>query len=260
MNESYTVYMHTCPNGKRYVGVTGKNPKDRWDNGNGYQKQLFGSAVNKYGWNSIYHEILATGLTKEIAEKREQFFIALFRTQNQKFGYNLTSGGNLGSKVSDEVRKKQSEEVRLRWKNEEYRAKICASLLETHRTEAFRQRLREVNAGKKMSPDAKAKISAAFRGRISPMKGKHHSAASKLQTSMALKGKTFSDDTKEKLRAAATADRGKAVINCDTGEVFESIAFAAKHNGLVRENLRACVHGKRKSCGGYRWAYYKEGD
>lgn len=260
MNENYTVYMHTCPNGKRYIGVTSKKPEDRWSNGSGYRKQSFGRAVDKYGWNSIRHEVLVTGLTKEIAEKSEQFFIALFRTQDRRFGYNLTSGGCLGSEVSDEVRKKQSEKVRLRWKNEEYRTKICVSLIETHRTDAFRKRLREVNTGKKMSADAKAKISAAMRGRVSPMKGKHHSADSKLRKSMALKGRVFSDDTKEKLRVAATVERGKAVINCDTGEIFESIAFAAKHNGLTRENLRACVHGKRKSCGGYHWAYYKEGD
>lgn len=34
MNENnYKVYMHTCPNGKKYVGITKQNVKDRWQNG-----------------------------------------------------------------------------------------------------------------------------------------------------------------------------------------------------------------------------------
>lgn len=33
----YTVYMHICPNGKRYIGITGLYPKDRWKNGANYK-------------------------------------------------------------------------------------------------------------------------------------------------------------------------------------------------------------------------------
>lgn len=31
-----TVYKHTSPSGKVYIGITGREPKLRWDNGNGY--------------------------------------------------------------------------------------------------------------------------------------------------------------------------------------------------------------------------------
>lgn len=30
MTENYSVYEHICPNGKRYIGITGRNPKIRW--------------------------------------------------------------------------------------------------------------------------------------------------------------------------------------------------------------------------------------
>lgn len=34
----YTVYKHTTPSGKVYVGITKQKPEQRWDNGNGYKK------------------------------------------------------------------------------------------------------------------------------------------------------------------------------------------------------------------------------
>lgn len=31
----YSLYVHTSPSGKRYVGITGINPNRRWQNGRG---------------------------------------------------------------------------------------------------------------------------------------------------------------------------------------------------------------------------------
>lgn len=57
---NWCVYMHTNNiNGKRYIGIS-QNPKRRWKNGNGYKTQLFGKAINKYGWDNFTHEILFT--------------------------------------------------------------------------------------------------------------------------------------------------------------------------------------------------------
>ena len=34
----YAVYMHIFPNKKKYIGITGQKPKERWRvNGNGYK-------------------------------------------------------------------------------------------------------------------------------------------------------------------------------------------------------------------------------
>lgn len=63
---SYSVYKHTFPNSKIYVGITFRNPKIRWGNGNNYSNNKYmTNAIRKYGWNNISHEILFTGLTKE---------------------------------------------------------------------------------------------------------------------------------------------------------------------------------------------------
>ena len=40
MKEEYTVYLHICPEGKKYYGATKLNVNRRWrKNGEGYEKQ-----------------------------------------------------------------------------------------------------------------------------------------------------------------------------------------------------------------------------
>ena len=93
----YCVYMHILLNDKRkYIGLTkhGSNPNRRWKNGRAYSNQsYFFRAINKYGWSAFRHEILFKNLTKEQAINKEQALIKLFQTQNPKYGFNVTSGG-----------------------------------------------------------------------------------------------------------------------------------------------------------------------
>lgn len=35
---SYTVYKHTSPSGKVYIGITKKKPEYRWNHGRGYKE------------------------------------------------------------------------------------------------------------------------------------------------------------------------------------------------------------------------------
>lgn len=32
----YIVYMHICPNNKKYIGITSQKPEKRWGNGKNY--------------------------------------------------------------------------------------------------------------------------------------------------------------------------------------------------------------------------------
>lgn len=95
---SYIVYKHTFPNSKIYIGITSQKPSERWRNGCGYQHNNFiKSAIQKYGWDNIKHEILFTGLTKEQAEQKEIELIARYKSNQRDYGYNLSSGGECGA-------------------------------------------------------------------------------------------------------------------------------------------------------------------
>ena len=107
--KNYTVYLHTSPSGKYYVGITSLKPTIRWKNGHGYKSnQHFSRAIEKYGWDNFKHEILYTNITKEEAEQKEIELIAELRSNERKYGYNIDNGGNSVGKLSDETREKMS--------------------------------------------------------------------------------------------------------------------------------------------------------
>lgn len=107
---TYSVYVHiNKKNNKKYVGITSIDPICRWENGHGYHQQMFGNAINKYGWDAFEHIILNTGLTKEEACKKEKYYIDLWKTNNKNYGYNIQNGGVSYGKHSNETKNKLRE-------------------------------------------------------------------------------------------------------------------------------------------------------
>ncbi len=111
---NYSVYIHTNKtNNKKYIGITCRKPEVRWgNNGSKYKSnKYFYSAIQKYGWDNFKHEVILVNLTKEQAEMFEVEMIKYYKSNQREFGYNIASGGHLGTtglKLSDETRKKIS--------------------------------------------------------------------------------------------------------------------------------------------------------
>lgn len=90
----YSVYMHICPNNKKYIGITMQSADKRWANGLGYRHQKhFYYAILKYGWDNIKHVVVASGLTKSEAGELERNLIAEHKTTDRNYGYNISPGG-----------------------------------------------------------------------------------------------------------------------------------------------------------------------
>lgn len=93
----YLIYKHTAPNGKVYIGITRQDSERRWQNGKGYSTQKrFWRAIQKYGWSSFSHELLAENLTEQEACELEIHYIEQYKSTNPDFGYNVAVGGNTG--------------------------------------------------------------------------------------------------------------------------------------------------------------------
>lgn len=146
--DMYSVYKHTTPSGKVYIGITSKNPKRRWD-GRYRSNYHFSNAIQKYGWDSIKHEILYEGLTKEEAESKEIELIAKYDSTNPNKGYNIASGGhsNSGYHHSDDVKKKISNSLRGQEYTERRRKNMSISSKRKWKNEEYRKRMIDVHKG-----------------------------------------------------------------------------------------------------------------
>lgn len=86
-----TVYIHTTPDGKKYVGATHQNPIKRFNNGHGYRYQFFYQAVLKFGWENISHQLYEVD-TEEELKYLERYLISYYDTTNPEKGYNIAKG------------------------------------------------------------------------------------------------------------------------------------------------------------------------
>ena len=168
MMNNYTVYMHTTPNGKVYIGITSRKIEYRWNNGKGYKNnKYFTNAINKYGWDNIKHEILYDGLEESQAKLLEISLIHYHKSNNTNFGYNITAGGDglLGYKLSEEAKKKISISNSTRKISDESKEKNRKAHLGKKHTQESINKMKEIHKGQQTrlgsitSEETKQKIS-----------------------------------------------------------------------------------------------------
>ena len=173
---SYYVYIHTCPNNKRYIGITKQSLNKRWQKGNGYKSNKhFYSAIQKYGWNNISHEVFEV-VTENEMYYLEKYLISYYQSNKKDTGYNKSLGGEIapiGCIRTEETKKKISESKKghTAWNKGMkgvYKTKPCS--------EETKKRISESHKGvkrKAFSDEARLHMSEAHRGKVSGAKGKH---------------------------------------------------------------------------------------
>lgn len=110
---TWTLYEHVSPSGKKYVGVTSMRPESRWEGGSGYRPcKAFYKAIQKYGWDNFKHNIIAGNLGEKTAKNMEKDLIAFNKAKG--ISYNITDGGDgsLGRPCS-ELRREMTRNI---WK------------------------------------------------------------------------------------------------------------------------------------------------
>ena len=276
--ESYSVYKHTCPNSKVYIGITRCRVNDRWKNGLGYEYQVFGRAVRKYGWENITHEVLYENLTEEEAKKLEIELIEKFDSKNPEHGYNRTDGGDgvHGYEYPDEVREKMSQSAKRMWDDPEMRE---------HLTQHLRE-ISKANVGRKLDPEVVKKRTEQLSIKVDQYSrtgeyiqtfnslmdaarsiGKDTNAAivacckGKRKSYFGFIWKYHGDElTDEQIEWSNRRDdsRLREIVMCDDdwNEIrhFPGFHDAGRELGISYKAIHsACQTGRR--CGGHRWRY-----
>ena len=234
----YAVYVHTFPNGKKYVGITSLRPETRWGrNGRCYTRKHNGkyvqprmaNAILKYRWENVAHEILFEGLTKGAAEQKEIELISIYKSNHREYGYNIESGGHSGE-MAEETKRKLSELFKGKPKTEEHKKNLSKAMK---------------GVGHPISEEARRKLSATKKGRIV-------TEASRKKISESRKGKYGGANNPSARRIVQYTKNGDFV------KVWDYATQASNALGLHLGNMIQCCRGNLKSCGGFVWRYYEE--
>lgn len=250
MQNSYTVYIHIAPNGKRYVGITSQKVEQRWRNGRGYkQNQPFYNAIQKYGWDNIKHEVVAFDISYEEAALLEKELIQKYKTRDKHYGYNICVGGEngwVGVHHTDEAKKKMSIA----------KAGKPSSRKGVKLSDGTKRKLSESHKGKYRGLPIKPKIYK----RIFDKNGKIiFSDEHRKKISEARKGIKYSKEILENMSKAQV--KTKKPVRCiDTFEEFESETAAGKKYGINKTLIGRVCKGINKTTKGLRFEYIdKEG-
>lgn len=220
--KQFTVYAHlNSTNGKMYVGITSQKPTNRWCSGTGYRAQeRFWNAIQKYGWDSFEHAIVASGLCESDAKNFEILLIRLLKTDSPLQGYNMTAGGT----------------------------GTCGWVPDI----AWRHKISVANKGKIVSEETRKKIS---RSRFNIALSEEH----KRKISIAGKGRAMSANHARRIGIAnmkpicqVTTDTNEVIA------VWPSATEIHKSLGFLQSAISQAVTGRRAKAYGYVWKYEKE--
>ena len=250
----YEVYLITnLLNGKHYVGQTKNGFAFRWQEhlqeANAKQtNRLLYNALRKHGSENFEVSVLEKDIPQELIDEREKFYISEYKSYFETgLGYNMTLGGQgvHGYKHTDSEKLKISEGTKAAWED-----------LKANQPNKYRQLCEhrsKIAKGKPKSLEHRQKLSQAASQRVgdkNPFYGKH-----------------FTEESKEKLRAAW--DKRVPTVqatNIETGEslVYRSVSEAVRalklNQSAISRITLVCKEGKGKAYNHY-WCYVrKEGD
>lgn len=184
---AYIYIIENTTNSKKYVGQSWNVTKRLLEHSRGKYSgcTLLVKAVKKYGWNAFRTQIHEfNNISQEQLDFLECEHIKSYNSIHPE-GYNLKTGGRGG-------------------RHNNY----------------TKDKLSEVNRGKKLSIETRQKISEGQKGRVGGFAGKKHSEESKQRTSDTLKGKvpwnkglpgtfTGKKHTEESKQKVSLANKGK---------------------------------------------------
>lgn len=266
--KEYSVYKHTCPNGKVYIGITRMALEKRWANGKGYNHNAhFSRAIKKYGWDKIKHEVLYTNLTKHEASDKERELIQKYKSYNLKFGYNKDLGGCYCDRFTKKTRKKMSdakkgkpgpkisekgllalkEKMKAHWNNKEYKKRALNSLNAIHcsKVKCIETGIiyNSITEASNKTGANKSYISMCCNGKGGTAKGYHWE---------------FVEKTKRKLNPNTD---GKKVAQYDYNynliNIYNSMSEAERITGEARATIKRSADNKKKYVmkNKYVWKY-----
>lgn len=263
-------------NEKRYIGqsVNLKQRKRCFGKKFRYSGSYFQNAVNKYGAENFQYSVLVYCEPEEL-NHYEQFYIEKYKTNDRRYGYNRTTGGDsqffrdeewkesIRATWTEERRKKKSEMYKgnknpnygKRWKSKQ---KKHAQIVCKKRSN---RKFFQINGFDISELGDKVSEYVAFNKEAtkSDVKKHFHISDSRLKDIC----KEFGINIITEVYGNNFANK-KPVVQCDIDNhdiilnIFPSLKEAMKITGM--QSLKHCVYGKQSHGCGYYWRFANENE
>lgn len=152
---------------KMYVGKA-NDPSRRWlghrQAAASGSKYAIHGALRKYGIEAFLFYVISSHQSEQEAYLAEKETILLYGTTTDKWGYNMTLGGE-GVITTPDVRKRQSKLAILRWQNPDYGKEQADKLREKWQDPKFRQMMVALHTGKQVAKETREKESVSQKRR-----------------------------------------------------------------------------------------------
>ena len=117
------------------------------------------SAWNKYGEDAFEFRVVGKCPSERLIELEQEVMDHL----KPEYNVYLTAGSSLGTKRSEETKRKMSVTRTGKKKSDEHKRKLSAALVGIKRSEETKRKIGDAQVGKKLSSETKRKIGAASR-------------------------------------------------------------------------------------------------
>lgn len=173
---------------------------------------------NAFNKNPMYFIMIEIEkiLDLNVLRTREQFWMDELKSYEKGIGYNINTNAE--------------------------------GLLGYQHTQETREKLRKAHTGRKLPEEQRKKISKTLTGRSLSSETRRKISESNKKTKLS---KEFKDKHEEKATSVIQMDIEGNVI-----KVWKRIKEASHGLDIHSSNIIHCCKGKRKTAGGYRWAYF----
>ena len=119
-------------NGKKYVGLTNDIARRKREHFGLLRKGEHENQHLQNAWDKYHEENFVFYILEECSinmlDEKEKYYIAKFHSDDDRYGYNIESGGRTNQIVSEETRKKLSEALKGRVFSQEHKDRIGQAL------------------------------------------------------------------------------------------------------------------------------------
>lgn len=214
MNDTGIYCIENIINNKKYIGQS-IHIHRRWSehkselNNNFHSNDYLQKAWNKYGADNFKFYIIELCDINEL-DAREDYYILLYNTINDDYGYNLQAGGGVNRIVSESTRYKLSQAAKKKRPNKDISGNKNPMFGKSHSDET-KEKIRQSRIGSKASDETREKLS--------------------------------------KMRTGEKNARCIPVYCPELDETFWGAKEAELKYGVNRNKISECINGKRKHTG-----------